>query len=390
MGVHSNVEDFPGTILSMKSSLDIVYVTNDSLIEGIGSSQIVPVVKGLSLLGWKVGVISCEKTRDTGALKELFREYDISWTPISFGRRGAFGGIGRLLRLAFLLPKANMYHCRSDVAAAACAMRRKDKMLWDVRSLWVDQRIVMGNISRNKIVIYFASKLELMAAKNSKAITTLTSAVYPVLERRYEIKSKLHKVIPTCTDLAKFKFSPQFPSRRSLLLSGVFNDYYDLTETRRFITEFRSQSDLIVTWCHGHEALRAELNVGEQETKILTQDEMPLEISKSSFGIAICKISVGDSLKGVMPTKIAEFLATGRPVVFSSGIGDLEEILLPNRVGVVLKGDLSIAVKQVIQLLDDPETPKRCREVAETYFDISAAVSKYNEIFAQLGSQKTS
>ena len=169
-------------------------MTNDSLIEGIGSSQIVPVVKGLSMLGWKVGVVSCEKIRDTSALKEMLKEYDISWTPISFGRRGAFGGIGRLLRLAFVLPRASMYHCRSDVAAAACAIRRKDKTLWDVRSLWVDQRIVMGNISKNKIVIYFGRKLELMAARNAMAITTLTNAVYPVLEERYEIKSKLHKV----------------------------------------------------------------------------------------------------------------------------------------------------------------------------------------------------
>ena len=122
MSVHLKDGDFPSTLLSMKSSLDIVYVTNDSLIEGIGSSQIVPVVKGLSMLGWKVGVVSCEKKRDTGDLKELLKKYDISWTPISFGRRGVFGGIGRLLRLAFALPRADMYHCRSDVAAAACCI----------------------------------------------------------------------------------------------------------------------------------------------------------------------------------------------------------------------------------------------------------------------------
>jgi glycosyltransferase involved in cell wall biosynthesis len=372
----------------MKSPLDIVYVTNDSLIEGIGSSQIVPIVKGLSMLGWNVGVVSCEKTRDTVALKKTLREFGIAWTPISFGRRGAIGGLGRLLRLTLALPDAHMYHCRSDVAAAACALRRKDKTLWDVRSLWVDQRLVMGNISENKFVIYFGRKLESIAAKNARAITTLTKAVYPVLDSRYDIKSKSHKVIPTCTDLTKFNFSPQFPSRRKLLLSGVFNEYYDLSETRKFIAEFRSHTDLLVTWCHGQEALRTALNVGEQEIKILIQDEMPLEIANSSFGIAILKKSVGDSLKGVMPTKIAEFLATGRPVVFSSGIGDLDEILLPGRVGVVIKDDLSLAVKQIIQLLDDPDTPKRCREVAEAYFDISTAVSNYNEIFCKMGGER--
>ena len=141
---------------------------------------------------------------------------------------------------------------------------------------------------------------------------------------------------------------------------------------------------MTVTWCHGHEAARQELNVGEDEIKVLTQDKMPPEISNSSFGIAICKKTVGNSLKGVMPTKVAEFLATGRPVVFSSGIGDLAEILLPSLVGVEVSDDKADAVNKVIQLLNDPETPKRCRAVTEQYFDINAAVSKYNQIFVTM------
>jgi glycosyltransferase involved in cell wall biosynthesis len=372
----------------VKTSLDIVYVTNDSLIEGIGSSQIVPVIMGLSRLGWKVGVVSCEKTDNIQSLKLMLKESDISWTPINFGRKGAFGGLGRLMRITFNLPKADAYHCRSDFAATACALRGKSRILWDVRSLWVDQRIVTGNIPRNKLIIYLARKLEWIAATNASAITTLTHAVYPILKDRYDLRSKPHVVIPTCTDLEKFKFSPKLPLNKKLLLSGVFNDYYDLAETKRFIDEFRRHSDLTVTWCHGHEAIRQELNVGEDEVKILSQDQMPPEISDSSFGIAICKNSVGDSLKGVMPTKVAEFLATGRPVVFSSGIGDLAEILLPSLVGVEVSDDKADAVNKVIQLLNDPETPKRCRAVAEQYFDINAAVSKYNQIFVTMSAIK--
>jgi len=371
----------------VSSNLDIVYVTHDSLLEGIGSSQIVPVVMGLSQLGWKVGVVSCEKTRNIQTLKFLFNEKDISWTPLNFGRKGAFGGLGRLIRISLNLPNAGAYHCRSDLAATACVVRRKNKILWDVRSLWVDQRMVTGNITQNRLVLYFARRLESIAARNASAITTLTHAVYPVLNERYELSLKPHQVIPTCTDLEKFKFSPNLPKKRKLLLSGVFNDYYDLTETKRFIDEFRTHADLTVSWCHGHEALRQELNVGEDEIKVLSQDQMPFEISNSSFGIAICKNSVGDSLKGVMPTKVAEFLATGRPVVFSTGIGDLSEILLPNRVGVEVKDDLATAVNQIIQLLNDQETPKRCREVAERYFDINNAVSKYNKTFANMMSK---
>jgi glycosyltransferase involved in cell wall biosynthesis len=372
----------------VKTNLDIVYVTNDSLIEGIGSSQIVPVILGLSRLGWKVGVISCEKTDSIQSLKLMLKENKISWIPINFGRRGAIGGLGRLIRISLKLPRADAYHCRSDLAAAACSLRGKKRILWDVRSLWVDQRIVIGNIPKNRLVIYFARKLEWFAAKNASAITTLTHAVYPILKERYDLSSKPHHVIPTCTDLEKFKYSPKFPLNKKLLLSGVFNDYYDLAETKSFVDEFRKHSDLTVLWCHGHEAVRQKLNVGEDEIKVLTQDQLPPEISNASFGIAICKKTVGDSLKGVMPTKVAEFLATGRPVVFSSGIGDLAEILLPNRVGVEMRADKAEAVSQVIQLLNDPETPKRCRAVAEQYFNMTTAVSNYNQIFATILASK--
>ena len=55
----------------MKQKLDILYVTHDSLLEGIGMSQIVPVIIGLSKAGWRVGVISCEKKADTQTLEAV-------------------------------------------------------------------------------------------------------------------------------------------------------------------------------------------------------------------------------------------------------------------------------------------------------------------------------
>ena len=368
----------------MKKSLDILYVTHDSLLEGIGMSQIVPIVIGLSRNGWKVGVVSFEKNMQSDLLKKELADSGVQWMRHKFGRKGALGGLGRLLRLTVTLPKARAFHCRGDLAGAACALRNRKNVLWDVRGLWIDQKLVIGSISGWKPLIWFARKLESMSARNASAVTTLTSAVFPVLQKRNRTLTKNHKVIPTCTDLVKFSFSNDLPENKTLLLSGLYNDYYDLDSMRHFIQEFRKVDDLGVVWCHGHEAERSILDVGENEIKTLRQDQMVKEITNSSFGMAICKTGIGDSLSGVMPTKVAEFLAVGRPVVVSEGVGDLDNLLLSTRTGVILKGDAEKAIQELLVLLNDKDTPHRCRKLAETHFSMVNAIRDYDDLFKDL------
>lgn len=368
----------------MNKDLDIVYVSHDSLAEGIGMSQIVPVVIGLANKGWDVGIISCEKTEISSEIREQFEAAGVNWTALSFGRVGVVGGVGRLIRIAIRLPRARTYHCRGDLAAVATHLRSRSPYLWDVRGLWIDQKIVIGSINTHPLIIWLAKKLERIAAKNAAAVTTLTEAVFPILIKRNPFLTQFHAVVATCTDLDKFSFSAKLPTDKKLLLSGVYNNYYDISATREFISSFRGKEELKVTWCHGKEALKSELNVGEDEIKVMSQSDMQSEIASSSFGLAICKQDIGDSLTGVMPTKVAEFLAVGRPVIVSKGVGDLEELLLASRTGVVVENNMDLAVTELLELLNDNETPTRCRALAEQYFSMAGAINKYDSIFREL------
>jgi glycosyltransferase involved in cell wall biosynthesis len=365
----------------MKKKLDILYLSHDSLVEGIGMSQIVPVVIGLSRLGWRVGVMSCEKTNEVSTLKERLASENVDWKILTFGRKGTIGGIGRLLRISLMMPRSNAHHCRGDLVATACAIRRRKNVLWDVRGLWVDQKLTIGSISKNPMIVKLARMLESISATNASAVSTLTKAVYPVLKQRHKKLTDFHFVIPTCTDLDLFVFDSQFPKDKSLLLSGLFNNYYDLEATKKFIAEYRELCDLKVVWCHGSETNVKELDVGESEIKVLRQFEMPNEIASSSFGLAMCKTNAGESLTGVMPTKVAEFLSVGRPVIVSEGIGDLEYLLETTRTGVVVRGDLDGSIEELNHLLNDRDTPFRCRALAEEHFDMEKAINNYNSIF---------
>ena len=365
--------------------MEVVYVTHDSLSEGIGMSQIVPVLLGLSKAGFAVGVISCEKLNPPPQLVEMLQEQKIFWKRINFGRNGAIGGVGRIVRIGLNLPSAKVYHCRGDISATATSLRTRKPFLWDVRGLWLDQKIIQSNLQRKHLVIFFAKLLEKRSAAKSSAVSTLTAAVYPVLRFRHPKLTSKHTVIPTCADLEKFAFNPSFPSENTLLLSGVFNNYYDLELTRRFVNKCKESLNVSVVWCHGVEAQRSELGVGESTIKVLTQVDMPYEIANSTFGLAICKDNVGESLLGVMPTKVAEFLATGRPVVVSKGIGDLDCMLSEFQAGIVLNSaSLDDSVLELQKLLQDPSTPLRCRALAEKYFSMDLAVQKYSSVLKEL------
>ena len=103
-------------------------------------------------------------------------------------------------------------------------------------------------------------------------------------------------------------------------------------------------------------------------------------IPSYSFGVSICKLNAWPSLAAAMPTKIGEFLACGRPMVVNKGLGDMDLFIEEFGAGVVLDGssqNLQDGATKLINLVFDPETPKRCRALAEKYFSMEKGASKY-------------
>ena len=126
--------------------------------------------------------------------------------------------------------------------------------------------------------------------------------------------------------------------------------------------------------------------MGEDVIVSATHSEMPKLVAESHFGIAICKQDNLESLAAAVPTKIGEFLASGRPVIVSNGIGDLDQMLTNSRTGIVInhRDSLETIAEQIILLLSDPETPNRCREQAMQHFDMDKSVDKYLKIYDRM------
>ncbi len=94
------------------------------------------------------------------------------------------------------------------------------------------------------------------------------------------------------------------------------------------------------------------------------------------------------SKRASCPTKLAEGLATGLPVVCNRGIGDLDDIVEREGVGVFVddfsEAAYSVAVRRLARLLEDPGLSARCRHLAETRYSVELGVDAYRQLYEEL------
>ena len=77
-------------------TFDLSYLTIDSLSEGVGSSQITPLISRLSKSGLKINLISYEKFKPATELINFFKSIGVNWNFQDFGSTGLIGGLERL------------------------------------------------------------------------------------------------------------------------------------------------------------------------------------------------------------------------------------------------------------------------------------------------------
>src|SRR4051794_37995375 len=122
----------------------LTYLTFDALSEGVGASQVLPYVLRLAGRGLQVRLISFEKQPPGPDLARDLATAGVRWDPQPFRRYGPRSGALRVLRAAALVRGSALVHARSDLAAAAAMLAGVRSWVWDLRSLWADQRIALG------------------------------------------------------------------------------------------------------------------------------------------------------------------------------------------------------------------------------------------------------
>jgi glycosyltransferase involved in cell wall biosynthesis len=139
---------------------------------------------------------------------------------------------------------------------------------------------------------------------------------------------------------------------------------------------------------------RAGLSGEEFRVGAVEPSEVPVYLKRARLGLSFRKPTF--SQIAASPTKIPEYLAAGLPAVSNEGIGDTDELLERERVGVVVRGftreDFAGAAARAVSLAEDRETRARCVEAARRHFDLVTVggaryLSVYRRIAAESGAR---
>jgi hypothetical protein len=362
--------------------------------EGVGASQVMPYVEALSRRGMDVRLHSLEKGQPSRAIAQRLEEAGVTWRPHRWGRTGSTGGLVRLVRGAAYLRGADLVHARSDLPAGSALLAQCPSWVWDMRGFWADERIAVGTLRPGSPQERLMRMIELGSARRAGGIVTLTSAAIDVLEQRHgkAVRDKA-RVITTCVDLDRFPLTPMPPSPPlRLLLAGTLSRRYDLPLMLRLVEELRRRRPTLLTalvpepspW----DSLLVDAGAPPRAASI---SEMPGHIADSHVGLCVLRQDGGVSMRASMPTKIGEFLASGRPVVVNAGLGDLDDLVSEYACGTVLACNTQESLRQsadaVQHLVENRLTPDRCRALAESHFDLDRGITALTEVYETLGSK---
>ena len=373
---------------SADPDLRVTYLSMDPLGSTVGASQVLAYILRLASRGVGIDLHSFERTVD-GDLRDLLAVAGVRWHPHRYGAGGALGGLGRVARLARHVRGASLVHARSDMAAAAVMSSSVDRWVWDVRSLWADQKVATGVFSEGSLQARVFRRIERAAARRSDRVVTLTSSAIDVLDDRYGgVVGPKASVITTCVDRQRFVPSPP-PGNSPLrvLLAGTLNRYYDVPAMLGLVAALQRMTDVeFIVAAPETTEWESDLEAVGAVRVSASAGEMPDLVASCHVGLSVCREDAGVSLLAAMPTKIGEILAVGRPVVVNRGLVDATHLLEAAEAGISMSpdDDLGLVAARVLSLVDDPGTVERATALAARNFDLDSAADELVRIYRGL------
>ena len=371
------------------NSKKLTYLSLDSMVEGVGASQVYEYLKKLAP-NFHITLVSFEKEEPSPSLAQEFVNSGIVWRPILYGKTGINGAIKRLIKLFRIVPRKGLIHARSDFCSFIAILKGNKSVIWDCRALMSDHRKAIGQAGFLNLNFFLFRAMEFVSAKFSRQIIVITNAVVPVISRRYHVRPTKFHIIPTCVNLEKFqKVNPLISDEISVLIAGTVGPAYDFELMNQILMKLKKVSNIQVTLALGKSAYQKSVDfIYHDQVVTRTHDQMPDLIAEHTIGFAIWKNDLGICLKSVAATKVAEFLAVGRPVVVNSLQGDMSNIIGGAGVGILTDGaspeNINSYVEQILVLTRAANLAQNCRSVAEIHFSLDSATAKLNDIYSSI------
>ncbi len=402
--------------------IDVLYLSYDGLMEPLGRSQVLPYLFSLAEQGIRMEVLSFEKSKDLGdssqslALEKDLLDLGIRWTRLVYHSRP------KVLSTAFDMAVgswtafrhvhstgARLVHARSYLPSLMSIIVKRltgTRFIFDMRGFWPEERVEMG-IFRNDGFLYRLTKFfEKRFFLEADRLIVLTHRAKKILMEAPALKGRSDQieVIPCCVDTNRFQ--PQTPdvqlaARHELTGRlvvgniGAVSSLYLVPQIFRFAFHLKQRLPRLkfvyLTRQDSTPLYRCAEQEGLMQEDILVAEASPENIPEwlSLFQLGIFFPKPCYATQAMCPTKLGEFLAAGVPVVTTSGVGDMDEILNNKRAGVLLRdfseAELSAAATRVAKMLPiREETREDCRRVAVESFSLEQGSTQYLSVYRAL------
>ena len=387
----------------------VLYIASGGIKEPLIVSQVLRYLKRLSGTFETCHLLTLEREMpaDATAIADQLKQHGIHWQGLPSRRglrainlwREIYAGYRTGLRL-IKTHKLNLIHSRSFIPGnigLRLAKKTSTKFLYDMRGSWAEEKKAKGTIKADWM-FRRAQAMENRLFNRADALVSLTEAGKQKLIAD-GVQTPIH-IIPCCADTelfcstdrsatAKNESSLRMISVGSLgagyLPSAVFGLFKAAAEADQAATlQLLTRSDQTAI-----QQVATQVGCDWSQVKITSAapDEVVNYLNQANVGL--CMIGPSSAKIASSPTKLAEYLACGLPVIANANqIGDVGTILQQYQVGVAVDdfspAGFQTAITQLKTLLADPELAARCRQTAVEQFSVDVAVERYATAYRQL------
>jgi glycosyltransferase involved in cell wall biosynthesis len=409
-----------------------LYLCYFGLREPLVQTQVLPYLREIKKGGTEVSILTFEPNsaqnwtaEQAAAEKQKLASEGIEWNFLTYHKRPSVPAtiydifLGTLfVRKKLRREKIDILHARVHVPMIMAALAKtlnfgkKPKVLFDIRGFVPEEYTDAGVWKENGLIYKVFKRLERWLFKKADGFIVLTEKAREILfpesrESGFDKLGRPIEVIPCCVDFEK-RFQGDADAlrnatRRSLALEnrlvithlGALGGLY-LTEhiadflqaARRmrpdtfamFLTQ--TSPDLIVPLLKERGFTEKDFFVGKVS---------PLEVQNylNASDVALSFVKSSYATLSRSPTKIPEYLACGLPIVSNCGVGDVDEMLLEERVGVIVDDftaeDYAAALAGAIELKEEENFTENAQTAARSRFDLERiGGARYRRIYERL------
>ena len=404
----------------------VLYISYNGMLDPLGQSQVIPYLKELNKRGFEFTLLSYERpealtkhgAQHCRQMRSELAAHGIDWHWLRYHKTPSlpatsydvFAGI-RYGRRLMREEKIDLIHARNHIPATiAMRLKRRSgaKFIFDVRGLMADEYVDAGHWQKDSLPYRITKSAERRALKAADGIVTLTERIWPIMQEWPALQNRqvIHEVVPCCADLELFRFDENerarlrdelaLGNRFAIVYSGSIDGWYLTEEMADFFVEAKRQRpDAHMLWLTAsrhnriRELMRARQIGNDQYTVIAAAPcDVASYLSAADAGLAFIKPCF--SKLASSPTKYAEYLACGLPLIINAGVGDSDALITHEQIGTLVRDftedEYVKAWAPISALAGYPDqTRRRAREVAERLFDVrKVGVDRYARLYEQV------